>query len=71
MNTQTKTILAIVAIVAAVGLAATVVTSNMAYAKITSETHNKPDKGNPQGNGNGLTTENVNPTGKAPPGQNK
>jgi hypothetical protein len=70
MNNQ-KTIIAIVAIVAAVGLAASVVTSNMAYAKITEETRNKPGKGDPQGDGNGLVKENVNPQGKAPHGQNK
>ena len=66
-----KTIFAIVAVIAAVGLVATVATSNMAYAKITSETHNKADQGNPQGSGNGLTTENVNPQDKAPAGHNK
>ena len=66
-----KTIFAIVAVIAAVGLVATVATSNIAYAKITSDTHNKPNRGDPQGDGNGLVTENVNPQGKAPHGQNK
>ena len=83
MNNQ-KAMFAIIAIVAAVGLGATVVTSNLAYAKITSETTdtgctngggNSPGGQQPTCTGGGLTqqteTTNVNPSGSAPPGQNK
>ena len=62
------------AVVAAVSLILAVAPALVhtdAHAKITPETHNKPNQGNPQGNGNGLITENVNPAGSAPPGQNK
>jgi hypothetical protein len=85
MKNQTKTIFAIVAVIAVVGLAAaTVTTSNLAYAKITSETTdtsctngggNEPGGQQPTCTGGGLTqnteTTNVNPSGEAPPGQNK
>ena len=47
----------------ALAIAPAFVTS--ASAKITEETHNKPNQGNPQGNGNGLTTAGVNPSGSA------
>jgi hypothetical protein len=80
MNKQ-KTLFAIVAIVAALGLAAaTIATSNSAYAKIsetdTSCTNgggNQPGGQQPSCTGSGLTqqTENQNPAGSAPPGQNK
>jgi hypothetical protein len=75
-----KTIFAIIAIVAAVGLAATVATSNLAYAKISSADTsctngggNQPGGQQPTCTGGGLTqeTENQNPSGSAPPGQNK
>lgn len=48
MNNQ-KTIFAIVAVVTALGLAATVATSNLAYAKISSVT---TDTGCTKGGGN-------------------
>jgi hypothetical protein len=84
MNKQ-NTIFAIVAVVAAVGLAATTIaTSNLAYAKISSQTTdtsctngggNEPGGQQPSCTGGGLTqnteTTNVNPSGSAPPGQNK
>jgi hypothetical protein len=80
MNKQ-KTIFAIVAVVAAVGLAATTVaTSNTAYAAIssvdtdcTNQGGNSPGGQQPSCTGGGLTqeTENQNPAGSAPPGQNK
>ena len=57
------------AAILALAIAPAFVTS--ASAAITSETNNKPNQGNPQGSGNGLTTTNVNPSGSAPPGQNK
>jgi hypothetical protein len=75
-----KTIFAIVAAVAAIGLAATVATSNLAYAKISStdtscenQGGNEPGGQQPTCTGGGLTqnTENQNPAGSAPPGQNK
>jgi hypothetical protein len=72
MNNQ-KTIFAIIAIVAAVGVAVSAVASNTAYAAIT------PHCRNPQGhetsgcNGGGPSQieRNENPAGHAPPGQNK
>jgi hypothetical protein len=79
MNNQ-KTVFAIIAIVAAIGLGATVVTSSLAYAKISSvDTScsngggNQPGGQQPTCTGGGLTqnTENQNPAGSAPPGQNK
>jgi hypothetical protein len=79
VNNQ-KIVFAIVAIVAAIGLAATVATSNLAYAKIssvdTSCTNgggNQPGGQQPTCTGGGLTqeSENQNPSGSAPPGQNK
>jgi hypothetical protein len=79
MNNE-KTIFAIIAIVAAVGLGATVATSNIAYAKISSvDTScsngggNQPGGQQPTCTGGGLTqnSENQNPAGSAPPGQNK
>jgi hypothetical protein len=79
MNNQ-KTMFAIIAIVAAIGLGATVVTSNLAYAKISSTDTscsngggNEPGGQQPTCTGGGLTqnTENQNPAGSAPPGQNK
>ena len=75
-----KTIFAIIAIVAAVGLGATVVTSNLAYAKISSTDTscsngggNEPGGQQPTCTGDGPTqnTENQNPARSAPPGQNK
>jgi hypothetical protein len=80
MKNRTKTIFAIVAVVAAIGLAATVATSNLAYAKISSADTsctngggNQPGGQQPTCTGGGLTqeTENQNPSGSAPPGQNK
>jgi hypothetical protein len=80
MMKNQKTAFAIIAIVAAAGLAATVATSNLAYAKInsvdTSCTNgggNQPGGQQPTCTGGGLTqqTENQNPAGSAPPGQNK
>jgi hypothetical protein len=81
MKNQTKTTFAIVAVVAAIGLAATVVTtSNLAFAKISSADTsctngggNQPGGQQPTCTGGGLTqqTENQNPAGSAPPGQNK
>jgi hypothetical protein len=79
---EPKTTFAIIAIVAAIGLAATVDTNNLAFAKITSETTdtsctngggNQPGGQQPTCTGGGLTqeTENQNPSGSAPPGQNK
>jgi hypothetical protein len=79
MNNQ-KAMFAIIAIVAAVGLGATVATSNIAYAKISSvDTScsngggNQPGGQQPTCTGGGLTqnSENQNPAGSAPPGQNK
>jgi hypothetical protein len=73
-----KTIFAIVAIVVAVGLAATTVaTSNMAYAKIsprscTNGGGNEPAGQQPTCTGQGLTQNPAtNPAGHAPPGQNQ
>ena len=80
MKKQTKTVFAIIAIVAAIGLAATFVTSNIAYAKVspgpsgcTNPGGNSPGGQQPECNGGGLTqhTENTNPAGIAPPGKNK
>jgi hypothetical protein len=85
MNTRTKIIFTIVAIVAAIGLAVSAATtSNLAYARISSETTdtgctngggNSPGGQQPSCTGGGLTqqteTTNVNPSGSAPPGQNK
>jgi hypothetical protein len=81
---KNQTIVAIVAVVAAVGLAAIIATSNPAYAAISSQTTNtgctngggnSPGGQQPTCTGGGLTqqstTENVNPSGSAPPGQNK
>jgi hypothetical protein len=83
MNNQ-KTMFAIMAIIAAIGLGATVVTSNLAYAKISSVTTDSgctnngggsPGGQQPSCTGSGLTqqttSENQNPAGSAPPGQNK
>jgi hypothetical protein len=80
-----KTILTIMAVVTALGLAAaTIATSNLAYAKISSVTSdtgctngggNQPGGQQPSCTGSGLTqettSENQNPAGSAPPGQNK
>ena len=79
---NTKTTLQIIAIVVAVGVAITPVatTNNVAYAKIlavdTSCTNgggNQPGGQQPTCQGSGLTqeTENQNPAGSAPSGQNK
>ena len=53
-------------------LALTMAFGGVATAKITPVCQN-PGGGEPQGNcqGKALTEENQNPTGKAPPGQNK
>ncbi len=79
-----KIIIALIAVVAAIGLAATVATSNLAYAKIKPETTDtgctnngggSPGGQQPTCTGSGLTqqteTTNVNPAGSAPPGHNK
>jgi hypothetical protein len=79
-----KTIFVMIAIAAVIGLAAKVATSNLAYAKIHSVTTdtscsngggNQPGGQQPSCTGSGLTqntdTENQNPAGSAPPGQNK
>jgi hypothetical protein len=74
--------LQIIAIVAALGLAITTLatTNNMAYAKIaatdtscTNSGGQQPGGQQPTYQGSGLTqqTENQNPAGSAPPGQNK
>jgi hypothetical protein len=79
---NTRTTLQIIAIVAAVGVAITTVstTNNVAYAKIsatdtscTNAGGNQPGGQQPTCTGGGLTqeTENQNPSGAAPPGQNK
>jgi hypothetical protein len=79
---NTKTTLQIIAIVAALGVAITTVatTNNMAYAKIaaadtscTNSGGQQPGGQQPTCQGGGLTqqTENQNPSGAAPPGQNK
>jgi hypothetical protein len=79
---NTRTTLQIIAIVAALGIAITSVatTNNVAYAKITPEDTsctngggNQPGGQQPTCTGGGLTqeTENQNPSGAAPPGQNK
>jgi hypothetical protein len=81
MINKTKTMFLIVAIAAAIGLAAaTVFTINLAYAAIspantgcTNNGGNQPGGQQPTCSGSGLTqqTENQNPAGSAPPGQNK
>ena len=79
MDSQ-KTMFAIIAIVAAVGLAISAVASNTAYAAIssantgcTNQGGNQPGGQQPTCSGGGLTqqTENQNPAGHAPSGQNK
>jgi hypothetical protein len=74
---QTLKIAAIVGVTAAFMLATTLVNSVPAYAKITSQTTCDGEPGecpgsssNP-GKGHDEETENVNPSGQAPPGQNK
>jgi hypothetical protein len=71
-----KTMFAIIAIVAAVGLAATAIaTTNAAYAKIsppscTNNGGNEPGGQQPTCTGGGLTQNPAtNPAGNAPPGQ--
>jgi hypothetical protein len=87
MSNRTLAIAAVVAVTAAFMLEATLVVTNgapAAYAKITEETTdtgctnnggNSPGGQQPSCTGGGLTqeteTENVNPSGQAPPGQNK
>ena len=68
-----KTIFAIVAIVAAVGLAVSAVASNTAYAAISTRCTNSQGQETSGCNGGGSqqTETNVNPSGSAPPGQNK
>jgi hypothetical protein len=76
MKDQTKTIFTIVA-VAAAGLAATVATSNLAYAKISppsceTQSGEQPPGQQPACKGGGLEQEPAtNPAGQAPPGQNQ
>jgi len=84
MSTRTLAIAAVVAVTATFMLATTLVNGVTAYAKITEETTdtgctnnggNSPGGQQPSCSGGGLTqeteTENVNPSGQAPPGQNK
>jgi hypothetical protein len=80
MIMNTKTILQIIAIVAAIGVTTLATTNNVAYAKITATDTsctnpggNQPGAQQPTCTGSGLTqqTENQNPAGQAPPGQNK
>jgi hypothetical protein len=84
MSTRTLAIAAVVAVTATFMLATTLVNGVTAYAKITEETTdtgctnnggNSPGGQQPSCTGGGLTqeteTENVNPSGQAPPGQNK
>jgi hypothetical protein len=84
MSTRTLAIAAVVAVTATFMLATTLVNDVTAYAKITEETTdtgctnnggNSPGGQQPSCTGGGLTqeteTENVNPSGQAPPGQNK
>jgi hypothetical protein len=79
---NTRTTLQIIAIVAAIGVAITSIATanNMAYAKIaatdtscTNSGGQQPGGQQPTCTGSGLTqeTENQNPSGAAPPGQNK
>jgi hypothetical protein len=79
---NTKTTLQIIAIVAAIGVAITSVatTNNMAYAKIAATDTSCTNPGGNQaggqqptctGSGQTQQTENQNPSGAAPPGQNK
>jgi hypothetical protein len=73
MNNK-KTMLAIAALVAAVGLSATTIaTSNLAYAAITTRCTNPQGQESSGCNGGGSqqTETSVNPAGQAPPGQNK
>jgi hypothetical protein len=73
MNNQ-KTILAIVVIVAAIGLAVSTVASSAAYAAITPHCRNPSGNENSGCNDNNQPPQkeqNENPAGKAPPGQNK
>jgi hypothetical protein len=71
-----KTVFAIVAIVAAVGIVVSAATSNTAYAKINSVTRcdgklgSCPGHSSDPGQGHDETTQNENPSGHAPPGQN-
>ena len=71
-----KTVFAIVAIVAAVGIVVSAVASNAAYAKISSVTKcdgkvgSCPGHSSNPGQGHTETTQNENPSGHAPPGQN-
>ncbi len=62
----------ITVLLAALMLALTMSFGGVAFAKITPVCKN-PGGGEPQGQcqGQALTEENQNPTGKAPPGQNK
>jgi hypothetical protein len=79
---KSQIIFGVVAIVAAIGLLARA--SNLAYAKISSVTTdtsctnsggNQPGAQQPSCGGSGLnqqtTSDNQNPSGSAPPGQNK
>ena len=67
-----KTIIAIVAVLAAVGLAVSAVASNTAYAAITSHCRNSQGQETSGCNGGGSqqTETNENPAGHAPSGHN-
>jgi hypothetical protein len=76
MNTKTLAIVTIVAVTGALMLAA-LVSAIPTYAKITEkktcdgEPGPCPGRSSDPGRGHVEDTENVNPTGRAPPGQNK
>jgi F0F1-type ATP synthase membrane subunit c/vacuolar-type H+-ATPase subunit K len=59
----------ITVLVAALMMALTMSLSGLAFGKITEERRN-PAGNETQGQGQAITVTNVNPSGKAPPGQN-
>jgi hypothetical protein len=77
MSTRISAIAAVVAVTAAFMLAATLVNSVPAYAKIKEQTTcdgepgECPGSSSDPGRGHDEDTQNVNPQDKAPPGQNK